>query len=545
MRNNQPVTQNEFTVPDNVFIYSRTDLKGQITEANKIFAEISGFTPEEMVGEPHNIIRHPDMPVEAFKDMWESLKAGKPWKAVVKNRRKDGGFYWVVANASPVRESGQIVGYQSVRSRPTDEQIKAADKAYQRIRKGDKSIRIQDGRVVRNHSPLVENLISHETRLRGFAWWSLLAGIAATAALAFPEQSWLAGIRDTLSVTLLLAAIFMLAYYLPKALGRLKTVDTFLEKILATGDLSTTLTPTKNDIIGKMAAKLDTQMAALRATLQVITDATREVAEATQSLSAGVESLTESASKQSSTTAAAAAGVEEMTVSIGEVAQHAASTQTVAQQAGERAQAGADLSVKATNTIKALSETVGRSAETVEQLGRRTEEVSKVAGVIKEIADQTNLLALNAAIEAARAGEQGRGFAVVADEVRKLAERTTRATQEIDEMISRIQVDTTNAVGGMRQSADQVGTSVHLVSEAHDALQSINQEMETTLNMVSDISHSSAEQSSAMIMMAQSVEQVAILTEENLGVARKVEISAHSLQNNVGRMRKAVTQYKV
>ena len=545
MRNNQPVTQNEFTVPDNVFIYSRTDLKGQITEANKIFAEISGFTPEEMVGEPHNLIRHPDMPPEAFQDMWESLKAGKPWKAVVKNRRKDGGFYWVVANASPVRENGQIVGYQSVRSRPTSEQIDAAEKAYRRIRNGDKSIRIQDGRVIKNHSPFVEKLISHETRLRGFAGWSLLAGIAATAALAFPEQSWLASIRDILSVSLLLAATFMLAYYLPKALGRLKTVDTFLDKILASGDLSATLTPTKNDIIGKMAAKLDTQMAALRATLQVITDATREVAEATQSLSAGVETLTESSSRQSSTTAAAAAGVEEMTVSIGEVAQHAASTQTVAQQAGERAQAGAELSVKATNTIKALSETVGRSAETVEQLGRRTEEVSKVAGVIKEIADQTNLLALNAAIEAARAGEQGRGFAVVADEVRKLAERTTRATQEIDEMISRIQVDTTNAVGGMRQSADQVGTSVHLVSEAHDALQAINQEMDATLHMVSDISHSSAEQSSAMTMMAQSVEQVAILTEENLGVARKVEASAHSLQNNVGRMRKAVTQYKV
>ena len=120
MRNNQPVTQQETIIPDGVFIYSRTDLKGQITEANRAFADISGYTQDEMVGQPHNMIRHPDMPEAAFADMWLNLKAGKPWKGVVKNRRKDGGYYWVLANASPVREHGQVVGYQSVRSRPSD-----------------------------------------------------------------------------------------------------------------------------------------------------------------------------------------------------------------------------------------------------------------------------------------------------------------------------------------------------------------------------------------------------------------------------------------
>jgi len=123
MRNNQPVTQQETIIPDGVFIYSRTDLKGQITEANRAFADISGYTQDEMVGQPHNMIRHPDMPKEAFADMWRSLKAGRPWQGVVKNRRKDGGFYWVIANVSPVRENGQIVGYQSLRNRPARAQI--------------------------------------------------------------------------------------------------------------------------------------------------------------------------------------------------------------------------------------------------------------------------------------------------------------------------------------------------------------------------------------------------------------------------------------
>jgi len=101
-----------------------------------------------MVGQPHNIVRHPDMPPEAYADMWDDLKAGRPWQGLVKNRRSDGGFYWVVANASPVRENGQIVGYQSVRTRPSREQVAAAEAAYKRLRSGDRSIRIEHGRVI-------------------------------------------------------------------------------------------------------------------------------------------------------------------------------------------------------------------------------------------------------------------------------------------------------------------------------------------------------------------------------------------------------------
>ena len=543
MRNNQPVTQRETILPDGVFIYSRTDLKGQITEANAAFAEISGFRPDEMVGQPHNLIRHPDMPPEAFADMWRNLKAGRPWKGIVKNRRKDGGFYWVVANVSPIRESGQIVGYQSVRTRPATEQIAAADAAYRRLRAGDTSIRVEDGRIVPNRAPTTDLLLSFQARLVGFA---LLAAVTASVGLAASTSgwSWLARGHEACASLLLLFALYMLLRYLPKAFARLTGIRNFVESALATGDLGSTLSPQANDLIGAIGGRVDTLVSALRATLQIVGDATREVADTSSSLNHSVEALATSASTQSATTSAAAAGIEEMTVSIGEVAHHAGSTQSVAQQAGRQADEGANLSNQATSTIKALAETVARSAETVEQLGSRTEEIGKVAAVIKEIADQTNLLALNAAIEAARAGEQGRGFAVVADEVRKLAERTAKATQEIDQMIVRIQADTGNAVDGMRQSADQVGASVELVHRAHDALQAINAQMGNTLQMVAEISHSSAEQNSAMIEMAQSVEQLARLTADNLATARDTEAVSHILQTNVGRMRKAVAQYR-
>ena len=107
MRTNLPVTQNQVELTDTTLIVSKTDLQGRITYINKDFLDISGFTENELIGEPHNLVRHPDMPTEAFEDFWRDLKAGRPWRGVVKNRRKDGGYYWVVAAVSPVREGGR------------------------------------------------------------------------------------------------------------------------------------------------------------------------------------------------------------------------------------------------------------------------------------------------------------------------------------------------------------------------------------------------------------------------------------------------------
>ncbi len=144
MRNNLPVSQVEVPLDDNTLIVSKTDLKGRITYINKDFIDISGFSEAELIGQPHNIVRHPDMPVEAYADLWADLQAGRPWSGVVKNRCKNGDYYWVVANATPLREKGLVVGYMSVRRKASSQQIQAADAAYQAIREkraGGKEIR--------------------------------------------------------------------------------------------------------------------------------------------------------------------------------------------------------------------------------------------------------------------------------------------------------------------------------------------------------------------------------------------------------------------
>ncbi len=150
MKINKQVTDVEHILTDSDSIVSNTDLKGVITYVNDTFIRISGYSREELMGVPHNVVRHPDMPVEAFADLWRSMKAGRPWTGLVKNRCKNGDYYWVLANAAPIYENNQLVGYMSVRSKPEREQIKAADAAYRLFREGKAgNLRIQDGKVVK------------------------------------------------------------------------------------------------------------------------------------------------------------------------------------------------------------------------------------------------------------------------------------------------------------------------------------------------------------------------------------------------------------
>ena len=543
MKKNLPVTNVETILPDNQFIYSRTDLKGVITEANQAFCDVSGYTREEMVGQPHNMVRHPDMPEAAFKDMWADLKIGRPWRGIVKNRRKDGGFYWVVANASPVRENGQIVGYQSVRSRPSREEIEAATAAYEKINRGSTSLVVIHGHAVYRHSALVKAMTSLRGQTYFLGFLVLLLGCIDLSEVVFGlDFGW---VHEALMGLSIAYAIYFVGFFVPKLSRDLDKMADWTESLLTTGNLKRRLLIRRSDMLGSVVNRMDAFVSSVQATIQGMADTAKHVAESTSEVEAGMHVVHRSAEKQSEATSAAAAAVEEVTVSIGEVAEHARSTKEVALNTGDVSREGAKRSGEACTTITELAGTVKESAEKVETLGQRSAEISHIAGEIKEIADQTNLLALNAAIEAARAGEQGRGFAVVADEVRKLAERTGRATQQISSMIELIQHDTQRAVEGMRSGASQVEAGVSLVHSAQDALQKINDEMSDTIQRVNEISHASDEQREAMTLLAQNVEQVASMTEQNVAVVTQTESMVDRLTSIVERMNKSVNQFTV
>ncbi len=544
MRNNQPVTDLETRLPEGQFIYSRTDLKGVITEANEAFAQISAYRREEMLGENHNMVRHPDMPTEAFADMWNDLRAGRPWRGVVKNRRRDGGYYWVVANASPIREDGQIVGYQSVRTTPSREEIKAAEGAYQRIRQGDASIAVKHGRVVAARKSLLTRFAGLGFQLPLMGVLGCLLGLVALLGSLNPDPALTPLLQTISGIGIVLSLNFLLAFS-PRLKTDLGETFTALEKMLASGDLRQRIEHRRHDLVGDMVGNIDRVISSFQSTVQGMADTASQVHRVASEVQEGVGNVRESARVQSDATATAAAGIEQITVSIGEVAAHAGSTREAAAQASALSEEGARLSAQACSTILSLADTVKGSAVQVERLGQQSEEISRITSVIKGIADQTNLLALNAAIEAARAGDAGRGFSVVADEVRKLAESTAKATGEIAAMTQSVQHETGKAVDSMRHGAQQVERGVQLVQEAQNALQEINTQMSLTVGMVNDISHSSVEQEQGMTVMAQSVERVAAMTEQNMAVVSQTTNTTDYLTELVERMNKSVNQYRI
>lgn len=145
MRNNQPITNEEYVIPEGMTLVSKTDLNGTIIDCNDAFELSSGFTREELIGQPHNMVRHHDVPEAVFKDMWNTLKAGFPWTQVVKNRRKNGGFYWVKANVTPTYTNNKITGYMSVRSKIDFNEISATEQAYKAIKQN--RAKIKNGRI--------------------------------------------------------------------------------------------------------------------------------------------------------------------------------------------------------------------------------------------------------------------------------------------------------------------------------------------------------------------------------------------------------------
>ncbi|KAB2925922.1 MAG: methyl-accepting chemotaxis protein, partial [Bacteroidetes bacterium] len=294
-------------------------------------------------------------------------------------------------------------------------------------------------------------------------------------------------------------------------------------------DLNSRFNTEREDEVGQLQRVFDGFVDSIKSTLVQVSEASAAVASASTQISSSTEELAAGAQEQSSQATEVAGAVEEMTKTIMENSRNAGDTAETAKRAKQTAETGSGVVRQTVDGMRNIAAVVNRSAETVKALGRSSDQIGEIISVIDDIADQTNLLALNAAIEAARAGEQGRGFAVVADEVRKLAERTTKATKEIAGMIKQIQADTGTAVASMDEGTKKVEEGISLADQAGASLAEIVTISQEVTDKVSQIAAASEQQSSASEQISKNVEGISAVTQQSASGTQQIARTAEDL----------------
>ncbi|WP_316675296.1 methyl-accepting chemotaxis protein [uncultured Tolumonas sp.] len=348
---------------------------------------------------------------------------------------------------------------------------------------------------------------------------------------------------STLAIT---GFLVLTGWFIYRQISRgLHSANSTIARIEDTLDFTLRAEVSGSDEISNMLKAFNQLISKMQNNLRELLSGAEQVSISASQLQQSAIKVSEGSGSQNTSTSHMAASVEEMTVSINHVADQAKSTSDQSSEVGHKAEAGQEVISHTVNNIHAIAEAVDKAAEDIKQLEAKGREIESVINIIRAVAEQTNLLALNAAIEAARAGEQGRGFAVVADEVRTLAARTATSTKEIGDIITSIQNVSASAVKRMQEATEKVVQGVEGASQANDTMEEICRVAAESVSLVADISHAIREQGAATNSIAQQVENVAQMVDENTQAANETADLANELTEISDNMKKVVNAYRL
>ncbi|KKO45557.1 chemotaxis protein [Arsukibacterium ikkense] len=505
-RRNNHLINEEVSYSASDELVSTTDLRGVVTYANDAFCKIAGYSKDELVGKNHNLVRHPDMPAAAFADLWQKLKKGESWRGIVKNRCKDGRYYWVDAFITPIFQQDKLVGYQSVRVKPDNQTIKRAELSYPAMLAGNTP---SDWRSNFGLKRLIAALLSI-LLIAGGSWFFGLAFLFAA----------------------LLPLIFLICFYdelvvIPDKLKQQQQRFDSVSRWIYSG-------------FGPYGiADFQTKMlqARLRTVLGRTMDSTKLLNNIAESQSEAVQLTQQGIAQQHQQLISIATAIHQLNATVQDIAsrtietrQHVAATHTICETAKHAMQQTA-------STVQQLATEVSGAANTADSLAIEAERIGTVMTEIQGIADQTNLLALNAAIEAARAGEHGRGFAVVADEVRALSTRTHKATEQIKTSIAEIQQTLLSWGKVMQQSKEQTELSVRQTQLSQQQLAEIVGMMNTITNLSGQIATAATQQGAVAKDVEANVGTIQSIAERNLANITIVAENSQQLQQQTAEIR--------
>lgn len=508
MRTNLPITEKEYDFSSDELLMSTTDNKGQITHCNAAFIRVSGFTMDELMGQPHNMVRHPHMPPEAFKDMWSTIGNGRNWSGIVKNRRKNGDFYWVRAHVTPIMVGGKPRGYMSVRTKPSREEVREVELLY--------------GKLKAEREAGVKSFILHAGHVRPTGWRDYLGKLQR----ATFTQRLLAMLLPTLVAAMLpgfmgwnapwqvavqVAAVAILSFFMLFRF-HLRITNAFQEandlaRDLAGCNLANELPPLSGrHPMALLMERLHQIHINLRA---VVGDARHEIhgfGVLANSIAQGADQLSGRTEQQASSLEQTAAAMEELSSTVRQSAD-------TAQQVMKESEHSASLARQG-------GEAVTKVGEVVQRIEHSSHKMGQIISTIEGIAFQTNILALNAAVEAARAGEQGRGFAVVASEVRALAQRSAEAAGEIRGLIG--------------ESKSQIALGAEQMLQASQTINDVVTSVAHVNGLMNQIGGATREQSTGIAQVNDAVNDLDRSTQDNAHMVDESAKSAREMSDNAG-----------